>query len=61
MSYRIVETTDRRHLGKLIGSAVAPGDLLLLGGCEIRVESVAKSGSNAIVSNPNYVIFAIKE
>ena len=59
MSYRITETTDHKHLGRSIPDEIP--SVLLLDGAEIVVQTCQVIGDRLTISNPNYILHAVKE
>ena len=61
MTYRITETTDRKNLGQLLDSVSLRDVITLRSGAEFKVEHIAINGETLVLSNPNYIITAVKE
>jgi hypothetical protein len=61
MTYRITETTDRKNLGQLLDVVEIHDIILLNNKATFRVEHIAINGDTLTLSNPNYIIIAVKE
>jgi hypothetical protein len=62
MSYRIVETTDRKNIGQVLPDSVAlHANLVLRSGADFSVDQMIVVGDTVTLSNANYIIIAVKE
>ena len=61
MTYRIIETTDRKNIGQVFDAVALRDTISMRSGADFRVEHIAIDGDRLTLSNTNYIIIAVKE